>query len=286
MLYRHWLNLNLNLLWCYNLPVKKGSPSQSGVIQSSLFSNSGAWMVREGWACVEHGGQTYRAEPGQWLILKPTERIQSFAQETRLLSIAFDARWPDGSHLFDEGLSLILNANDYPALESKALPLLNCMMDVNPDTWDARDRDVDLNRYLLLERRLCEWLQALAKALEAQGIEHSGQTAVDERVSRAISLLNSYDLGEQIDMSNIAEQVGLSVNHLSRLFRRDIKASPNEYRERHRIEYAQRHLAQPGCRIKEVAIDLGFKHLSHFSKWFKNHTGVSPRNATQQEQLK
>jgi AraC-like DNA-binding protein len=28
-----------------------------------------------------------------------------------------------------------------------------------------------------------------------------------------------------------------------------------------------------------VAIDLGFKHLSHFSKWFKRHTGGTPQSA-------
>ena len=26
-----------------------------------------------------------------------------------------------------------------------------------------------------------------------------------------------------------------------------------------------------------LALDLGFKHLSHFSKWFKRHTGRPPQ---------
>jgi AraC-like DNA-binding protein len=278
MLYRHWLNLNVHLLWCHDQPVAKGQVVHGPTLRFTQYTNSGAWLVKEGWARVEHDSQIHIAKTGQWLIVKPGNRIQTFASNTRLLSIGFAARWPDGSHLFDEGLSLVFDTVDFPLLERRALPLLKSMKGINPDTWDARDHRVDLERYLELERRLCNWLQALARVLTAHDIGPSGQMEIDERVSKALDLLNACDMGEALDLGRIATHAGISLNHLTRLFRRDLCTTPHEYWDRCRVEYAQGRLSQPDSRAKAVSIELGFKSLSHFSKWFKRHTGISPRN--------
>ncbi len=277
MLYRHWLSLNVHLLWCHNQPVAKGQIVTGPTLRFTEHTNSCAWLVREGWARVEHDGQVHTAEPGQWVIVKPGPRVQTFASDTRMLSIAFEARWPDGSHLYDEGLSLVLDAAEAPALERKALPLLRSMKVVNPETWDARQHRVDLRRFLMLERALCEWLMALSGVLDDRGIVHSGQTGSDERVRVAVDLLNAHELGEPLDLDELAARAGVSLNHLTRLFRRDLHTTPHDYWDRLRTEYARGRLVQPDSRVKEVSIELGFKYLSHFSKWFKRHTGKTPR---------
>ena len=282
MLYRHWLNLNVHLLWCHNQPVAKSWDVTGPTLRFTGYTNSGAWLVMKGWARVTQDGRTHEAKPGQWLIVKPGKRVQTFASDTRMLSVAFEARGPDGSHLFDEGLSLVVDAKEAPVLERKAMPLLRSMKVVNPDTWDAREHRVDLDRFLLLQRRLCEWLQALGEVLDDHGIAHSGKMGIDARLRKAIDLLNAYELGTSIDLQHVAAQAGISLNHLTRLFRRDLHTTPHEYRDRLRIEYACGRLAQPGSRVKEVAIELGFKYLSHFSKWFKRHTGKSPREMQHQ----
>ncbi len=277
MRYRDWLNLNLHLLWCHNLPVAQGRNDAGQILQSTEYTNSGAWLVREGWAQVEHDGQCHRAEPGQWLIVKPGKRVQSFSADARLISIAFDARWPDGTHLFDEGLSLVVDGKEAPDLERRIRPILNTMKQVNPDTWDARDHEVDLKLFLRLENLLCEWLVALAEVLVTHGITHSGHFGIDERVRSAIDRMLTFDLGEPLDADQLATTVGLSQNHLIRLFRRDLQTTPSQYWDRLRVEHARHRLLQPDTRVKEVALELGFTYLSHFSKWFKRHTGSSPR---------
>ncbi|HEX5791094.1 MAG TPA: hypothetical protein VFY13_08060, partial [Luteolibacter sp.] len=191
MRYRDWLNLKLHLLWCHNLPVACGRPDAGGIMRSTEYTNSGAWLVREGWAQVEHDGQCHRAVPGQWLIVKPGPRVQTFSADARLISIAFDARWPDGSHLFDQGLSLVLNASRAPKLEARVRPILNLMKQINPDTWDARDHEVDLAHFLRLERLLCQWLVTLAEVLKQHGISHSGHIGIDERVRRVIDKMHA-----------------------------------------------------------------------------------------------
>jgi len=277
MRYRDWLNLNIHLLWCHNLPVARGREVKGEVLRFTEYTNSGAWLVREGWAQVEHDGQCHRANPGQWLIVKPGQRIQSFSLDARMISIAFDARWPDGSHLFDEGLSLVLDANEVPILEKRVRPILNAMKRVNPDTWDARDHQVDLGLFLKLENLLCDWLAALAEVLEQRGIQHSGHRGMDERVRAAIDLLHAENLAEPFSPERLAAAVGLSQNHLIRLFRQELQTTPGKYRDRLRIEHARNRLLQPDSRVKEVALELGFTYLSHFTKWFKRHTGTTPR---------
>lgn len=277
MRYRDWLNLNIHLLWCHNLPVAKGRADAGGILRSTEYTNSGAWFVREGWAQVEHDGQCHRAFPGQWLIVRPGPRIQTFSADARLISIAFDARWPDGTHLFQDGLSLVLCGEQAPSLEKRVRPILNIMKGINPDTWDARDHEVDLALFLRLERLLCQWLVALSEVLAAHGISHSGHTGIDERVRSAIDKMHAADLAESIDLDQLAKNVGLSPNHLIRLFRRDVQSTPSQYWDRLRIEHARSRLLQPGSRVKEIALELGFTYLSHFSKWFKRHTGHTPR---------
>jgi AraC-like DNA-binding protein len=279
MVYRNWLNLNLHLLWCHNRYVAEGSRSTGPTLQASNFTNSAAWLVREGWAQVEHEGRTVMAYPGQWLIVKPGARVQTFSRDARLLSIAFEARWPDGSHLFEEGLSLVVDASKVPRLETKVRPILNAVMEIAPGTWDLRDHKADLRRFLELERMLCEWLAELSEIFEEHGITHSGHFGMDERVRQAVEILHARDLAEPLVLGELAAQVHTSLNHLTRLFRRDMQSTPNQFWDRPRIEHARSCLRQPDMRIKEVAADLGFKHLSHFSKWFKRHTGRAPHTA-------
>lgn len=277
MRYRDWLNLHVQLLWCHNLPVVMGRGVGENQLRTTQYTNSGAWLVREGWAQVEHDGQVHRAEPGQWLIVKPGPRIQSFSSDARLISIAFDARWPDGQHLFEEGLSIVMDGDEVPSLESRARLILNAMKQVNPDTWDARDQQVSLNTFLRLERLLLHWLDALAFALDSGGIRHSGSGEMDSRIQRAVGLLNARDVGDPMDAGQLAAEIGMSQNHMIRLFQRDLQVTPGQYWNRLRVEYARQRLLQPGSRVKQVAIELGFSYLSHFSKWFKRHVGKTPR---------
>lgn len=279
MIYRNWLNLNLQLLWCHNRRVAEGTRETGEVFRFTEFTNSAAWLVREGWARVEHDGQCHTALPGQWLIVKPGPRVQTFSRDARLLSIAFEARWPDGSPLYQEGLSLVLDAAAVPALEQKVRPILNAVMRIAPGTWDLRDHKADLQSFLSLQPLLCRWLAALAAVLDEHGIRHSGHFGIDERVRLAVDRLQARDLAEPLALENLAAEVHVSPNHLIRLFRRDLRSTPNQFWDRLRIEHAMSRLRQPDIRIKEVAIDLGFKHLSHFSKWFKRHAGKPPQSA-------
>ena len=280
LLYRDWLNLNLHLLWChdnYMLESYEVDDTQTGPLRFTEHDNSGAWLVYEGWARVEQDGDVVTAMPGQWLIVKPGKRVQKFARNTRMLSVAFDARWPDGAHLFEHGLSLVIDEAEVPELKRSTTPMLRLMKKINPGTWDARQDKVDIGTFLRIERLLCNWLLTLNKVLRRYGVIHAGKIGIDDRVRKAVELLNARNLSTPLDLENFAAQVGICENHLIRLFRQDLQSTPYQYFDKLRVEYACSRLKQQDTRIKETAVELGFEYLSHFSKWFKKHVGPSPR---------
>ncbi|EDM26399.1 Helix-turn-helix, AraC type [Lentisphaera araneosa HTCC2155] len=276
-LYDDWLNLRLHLFWCYENKIGQDQFPSNSVQTFSQYDNSGAWLIRKGWAKVEYDGQQFIAMPGQWMILKPCKRVQSFAPGTEGISISYQACWPDGSHLFDKGLCTVIDADDFPSLEKKARPIAKAVKKFAPNSWDARTHVTDLKGFLNIQALLSNWLIELEKCLKDKAIEHSGQFGIDERVMSAVRILNTQKLSQSFNINDLAEAVFLSPNHLIRLFHENLQKSPAQYYEKILIEEAKNRLQVPDSRIKEISIELGFRHLSHFSKWFKKHTGQSPR---------
>jgi AraC-like DNA-binding protein len=83
----------------------------------------------------------------------------------------------------------------------------------------------------------------------------------------------SQDAGYQ--PAKLAQLCGVSLRTLQRHFRSAYGATVSEWLRELRLREAYRRLQQ-GTRVKEVAFDLHFKQLSHFSREFKRAYGVAP----------
>lgn len=276
LLYKDWLNLSRKLLWCHNNPVREGCRTREK-LEFTEYTNNGAWLVREGWAEVEYDGQLTRAEPGQWLIIKPGQRIQRFSPDARLLSVAFEATWPDGTRWLEEGLSVVFESEVYPELEECSLRILNNLKKVSEGDWDVRQHRISYQDFFQLDALLSKWLFILIDILDNFNIEPSRINAIDERVMQIVRIIQNMQLGDVLDLDQLASQVHLSPVHLTRLFRQFLNTTPKAYFDNLRFEHACDCFKTPDTRIAEVSADLGFKYLSHFSRWFSHHMGMSPR---------
>lgn len=74
----------------------------------------------------------------------------------------------------------------------------------------------------------------------------------------------------------IAEEHGMEVHMLMRLFHRHLGVSPLEYRNRLRLENAGRLAAHSELSMKEIAEQLGYRSPLYFSTAFRRVFGVSP----------
>lgn len=83
------------------------------------------------------------------------------------------------------------------------------------------------------------------------------------------------DLTEPLTLTSLAEAVELSPFHAARLFSRETGLAPHAWRNQLRLVRALPAL-RAGASATEVAVDLGFNDLSHFTRFFRKTFGVSP----------
>lgn len=84
------------------------------------------------------------------------------------------------------------------------------------------------------------------------------------------------DYNKQVDLSQISKQLGVSTNHLIKLFKQHSGLTPTQYIVKIRVDKAAELLNQTDINILEIAYTTGFKSLSNFYKCFKEQTGHTP----------
>lgn len=84
-------------------------------------------------------------------------------------------------------------------------------------------------------------------------------------------------LNEKIRLSEIAEELGLSVSYLSKLFHDETGTTIYQYINKKRIETAGRMLIYSDYEAADIANFLAFSSHSHFIEMFKRETGLTPR---------
>jgi len=97
----------------------------------------------------------------------------------------------------------------------------------------------------------------------------------DYRILEVLSHIES-SLGEALPNRILAENASLATNAFNRLFARELGISPQKYIKKKRIERACALLHHSNYTIDRVAVDTGFADRYHFSKIFKQVTGLSP----------
>ena len=81
---------------------------------------------------------------------------------------------------------------------------------------------------------------------------------------------------EHISLSDVADGVYVSQWHLSKLINRHTNQSFFDLLGSMRIERAKQLLQDPAMRVHEVAEQVGYSDVAHFSKSFKRFTGMTP----------
>lgn len=79
-----------------------------------------------------------------------------------------------------------------------------------------------------------------------------------------------------VRLAELARVSDLSPYHLTRLFTASVGVPPHAYQLQLRVDHAKRVLLGGRWGVSDAAHEAGFFDLSHFSRHFKRHVGVSP----------
>ncbi|MFN8357502.1 MAG: AraC family transcriptional regulator [Spirosomataceae bacterium] len=89
-------------------------------------------------------------------------------------------------------------------------------------------------------------------------------------------LIIEHDFANDLNVQQIAAEVGLSLFHFIRLFKKCYGQTPIQMLIARRMAHAQYLLGQQRFCIHEIATHCGFSDLPAFSKAFKKYTGHNP----------
>lgn len=96
-------------------------------------------------------------------------------------------------------------------------------------------------------------------------------------VYRLLDILNQYAIaGEVPNISAHADQLGVSLQHLTRIFSEGVGMPPFKYFNKRRLEHAKDLLIKDAHTHTEIAHRLGFCDSAHFTRVFKENFLVTP----------
>ena len=109
-------------------------------------------------------------------------------------------------------------------------------------------------------------------------VQGTCQGGLAPRILRRVEEYIEAHLDSALNISELAASVGFSAAHFSRSFFRSVGLTPHRYVMRRRLTRAHDLLAQTDLAVAEVAFATGFSDQSHFSRRFREFTGLPPRS--------
>lgn len=136
--------------------------------------------------------------------------------------------------------------------------------------WSCRGRSYFMEIIISLER-----LYGLMERWELIAGDGRHAAVENERLKQALLFIESH-YANPLTLSDIVQAAESNHTTLSLLFSREIGLSPMEYLWRYRIGIAKKQLAFTEIPQKDIATRCGYKTVPHFSRMFREHTGLTP----------
>jgi len=129
---------------------------------------------------------------------------------------------------------------------------------------------------LYCEQRCAALMLALLADI-ARFDEKDGEVGAEKVINSVIKYLRE-NYGDDISNSDLGKMFGYHPNYLNRIFIKYTGKSIYRYLQDLRIMQALRMLENTELPVSEIARLSGFRDLPHFSRYFKQKTGFSPKS--------
>ena len=220
------------------------------------------YYVSSGFGEVRIGSHLIQLHPGRLYFIPAHRPLRLFCPDSmHHYWVHFTESVGDGLHLND-----IIRDYEFeiPNAQRHVLPLFQQLL----VAVERRDSSGILQQ------------QGLVRLLLAQLTPHlttTGPTSTEDWHSLlpALHYLEGH-LDQTVSLDQLASLVGWHPTYLSNRFTALIGTSPKKFHLRRRIERAQHRLWFTQDSLKQIAAELGFSDVYHFSRHFKQIVGLPP----------
>lgn len=124
-------------------------------------------------------------------------------------------------------------------------------------------------------RAMGRFIQVITEMLAADS-EGQVRPGRDAWLEKSLHLLGDRTAGGWPSPQDVARQIGLNYENFRKRFAQVMGESPGHYQKRRRLEWASAAIYQGEQSLKQIADELGFCDVFHFSKAFKQEMGLTP----------
>jgi AraC-like DNA-binding protein len=153
-----------------------------------------------------------------------------------------------------------------PSLRQACWRLLDMIISMQPDQGGRIEQEV--------EGLITAAIDAAMAPVNTEGLP-SRAPMLDHRLRAAIAYMREH-VADPIAVEDVAGKVGLSRAHYFSLFRDQLNTTPQVFWSAVRVEEAVRRLVLREEPLTSVALELGFSSPGNFSRFFREHMGVTP----------
>jgi len=198
-----------------------------------------------------------------------------------------------------DGISMFANNRSIVKIKAKEIDFINFrrLIEINPGRGLTRsfnpkvyEKNVYYKEYQELNnyQNMADFLEtqglllqlvsrfALAEIFEQKEVKH-----IPVKILECISFI-LMNLNLPLSVTFLADRANLNAEYFSRLFQEYTGTRPLAYIHEKRIERAQYLILTSQVTYSDIAEQTGFTSSSHFSRTFKQITGISPRLYKQQ----
>src|SRR5690625_1793769 len=124
---------------------------------------------------------------------------------------------------------------------------------------------------VFIENALCEF---------AERVRRSKKQLYSKAIGDCINYIFSHIYGE-LSLSTLAQTVALKPKYLSNLFKKEVGIPITEYIQKTKIDEAKKLMTYSDNSLSEISALLNFTDQSYFTKVFKKHTNLTPKQYMQ-----
>ncbi len=210
------------------------------------------WIIHyvvSGFGIFRTCGREYRVGPGEMFVIRPF--AESYYEADK------ENPWT---------YTWIAFSTEMEELPSQLDDIVRCP--------DALTVFADMKKCEKMENGRSAYLSAKTWELFSIILESREKTV--DYVQKALSIIHSAYMTD-LSVETLAREVNLERTYFSTLFKNKVGVSPGKYILSYRMSLAASLIADKGMSVSVAGASVGYSDIFNFSKMFKKHYGVSPK---------